>query len=77
MISLEALQSYFCSQDLVLAGPSSPTSHKEDHQEPYQVSASGLTDKKVGHEYSKETSSEGTSDGSGAKGTSQTQAGET
>ncbi|KAH0871916.1 hypothetical protein HID58_069278 [Brassica napus] len=42
-----------------------------------RVSVSGLTDKQMGPEYSKETSSEDTSDGSRAKGASQTQAGET
>ncbi|KAF2594832.1 hypothetical protein F2Q70_00043604 [Brassica cretica] len=72
MVSCKTLRSCFYSQDLVLTGPSSPTSHRQNHQEPYQVSASGLTDKQVGHEYSKETSSKDTSDGSGAKGTSQT-----
>ncbi|KAL0745136.1 hypothetical protein Bca101_100993 [Brassica carinata] len=50
---------------------------RQNYQEPYQVSVSGLTDKQMGPEYSKETSSEDTSDGSRAKGASQTQAGET
>ena len=50
---------------------------RQNHQEPYQVSVSGLTDKQMGPEYSKETSSEDISDGSRAKGASQTQAGET
>ncbi|XP_013632754.1 PREDICTED: uncharacterized protein LOC106338283 [Brassica oleracea var. oleracea] len=42
-----------------------------------QISASGLADKQVGHKYSKETSSEGTSGRSGAKGASHTQDGVT
>ncbi|KAF2595806.1 hypothetical protein F2Q68_00010713 [Brassica cretica] len=77
MVSPEALQSRICSQDLVLTGPSSPSSHRQDHRKPYQVSASGLADKQVGNEYFKETSSEGIPDGSGAKGASQTQDGDT
>ncbi|XP_013650969.2 uncharacterized protein LOC106355595 [Brassica napus] len=77
IVSSEALQSCICSQDLVLAGPSSPALHRQYHRELYQISASGLADKQVGHEYSKETSSEGTSGGSGAKGASQTQDGDT
>ncbi|KAF3535645.1 hypothetical protein F2Q69_00023592 [Brassica cretica] len=77
MVSPEALQSCICSQDLVLTGLSSPASHRQDHRKPYQVSASGLADKQVGHKYFKETSSEGISDGSGAKGASQTQDGDT
>ncbi|KAF3538957.1 hypothetical protein F2Q69_00021931 [Brassica cretica] len=63
MVSSKALQSYICSQNLVLAGPSSLASHKQNHRELYQISASGPADKQVGHEYSKETSSEGTSGG--------------
>ncbi|KAF2596163.1 hypothetical protein F2Q68_00010725 [Brassica cretica] len=45
MVSPESLRSCICSQDLFFIRPSSPTSHRQDHQEPYQVSASGLADK--------------------------------
>ncbi|KAF3548963.1 hypothetical protein DY000_02007016 [Brassica cretica] len=48
MVSSEALQSCICSQDLVLAGPSSSASHRQNHRELYQISASGLADKQVG-----------------------------
>uniref|UniRef100_M4FIB8 Uncharacterized protein n=1 Tax=Brassica campestris TaxID=3711 RepID=M4FIB8_BRACM len=40
-----------------------PPPHIDKIAKPYQVSASGLTDKQMRHEYSKETSSENTSDG--------------
>ncbi|KAF3600898.1 hypothetical protein F2Q69_00035610 [Brassica cretica] len=45
MVSSEALQSCICSQDLVLAGPSSPASHQQNHRELYQISASGRINK--------------------------------
>ncbi|XP_033134303.1 uncharacterized protein LOC117127760 [Brassica rapa] len=58
MVSPKNLQGYTCLQNLVPAGPSSSTSHRQDNQKLQQLSTGGLADKRVGNEHLDKTPSE-------------------